>query len=135
MVVPEIEFVPPQFVVFEVLKKAVMHLGTYNPRIISCTLPAVLDYSCRRLVDICLRPKGQPSVAFEGCPERLLDLVVFGLREIRVNCIVYRACPERKFAGAPGGLVFGMRDWKEFGWRFEFGEIGVDGVEVEVNPG
>lgn len=95
MVVPEIEFVPPQFVVFEVLKKAVMHLGTYNPGIIACTLPAVLDYSCRRLVDICLWPKGQPSVAFEGCPERLLDLVVFGLRVIWVNCIVGRPCPER----------------------------------------
>ena len=28
-----------------------------------------------------------------------------------------------------------MRDWKEFGWRFEFGEIRVDCVEVEVDPG
>jgi hypothetical protein len=31
--------------------------------------------------------------------------------------------------------VFGMLDWKEFRWRFEFGEIRVDRVEVEVDPG
>lgn len=135
VVVPEVELVPPQFVVFEVLKKAVMHLGAYDPGIIACTLPAVLDYSCRRLVDICLRPKGQPPVAFEGCLECLLDLVVCGLREVRVNCIVYWAGPDRQFASTPGGYVFGMLDWKKFGWRFEFGEIRVDRVEVEVDPG
>jgi hypothetical protein len=135
VVVPEVELVPPQFVVFEVLKKAVMYLGAYDPRIIACTLPAVLDYSCRRLVDICLRSKGQPPVALEGCPECLLDLVVFGLRVIRMNRIVCRAGPDRQFTGAPGGFVFGMRDWKKLGRRFEFGEIGVDRVEVEVDPG
>jgi hypothetical protein len=133
VIVPEVKLVPPQFLVFEVLKKAVMHLSADDP--ITCALPAVLDYSCWRLVDICLRSKGQPPVAFEGCPECFLDLVVFGLRKIRMNRIVCRAGPDRQFTGAPGGFVFGMRDWKEFRWRFEFREIRVDCVEVEVDPG
>lgn len=48
--------------------------------------------------------------------------------------VVCGAGPERQFTGAPCGFVVWMRGRQEVRGRLEFGEVRMDGVEVEVNP-
>jgi hypothetical protein len=73
-------------------------------------------------------------MAFEWCFERLLDLIIFRLCVIWMYSIVGGASPKRKFTGSPGWFVFWMRDRQEIRRRLEFGEVGVDGIEVEMHP-
>ena len=134
VVVPQIELIPPQLVLFKVLEEAVMDLSTHDPGIVSCAMPAVLDHSGRRLVNIRLWSEREPAMAFERRLERLLDLVILRLRKVRVNGIVGGAGPEREFTGTPCCFVLRMRGRQEVGGRLEFGEVWTDGVEVEVNP-
>lgn len=134
MVVPQIELIPPQLVLFKVLEEAVMDLSTHDPGIVSRAVPAVLDHGCGRLVNIRLWSEGEPAMAFERCLERLLDLVVLRLGKVGVDGVVGGAGPEREFTGAPCCFVLRMRGRQEVGGRLEFGEVRMDGVEVEVNP-
>jgi hypothetical protein len=55
VIVPQVKFVPPQLVILEIFEEAIVHLRTHDPGIVACPLPAVLDDSRRRLVNICLR--------------------------------------------------------------------------------
>jgi hypothetical protein len=51
-----------------------------------------------------------------------------------VDGIVCGSGPDRQFAGTPGRFVVWMRGRQEIRWRLELGEVGMDGIEVEVHP-